>query len=309
VVVALAVVVGLLGAATLLGFLSRFSWFFELETFLRLQYAVLLAGAALLALVLRAYRLGVIAFVLALANLPALAPTWVADSQPARLGDASLRLVVANVEYSNTDHAALERVVRGERPDVLGITELTPGWLRAIRRELPEYRPIAVHPQTDAYGIGVFARVPASGRIERFPADGPASVVARVPLGGRPVTLVVTHPHTPFGPHAGGLHRRQFQALAAAVPRLGVRLVICGDLNTPPWSWPFRRLQEHGLRNAHDGHPLEGTWPSWFAPLRVPIDNCLVSRGLVVVSSHVGASTGSDHLPLVIELGLAVRPR
>jgi len=64
-------------------------------------------------------------------------------------------------------------------------------------------------------------------------------------------------------------------------------------------------VREHGLRNAHDGHPLEGTWPSWFAPLRVPIDNCLVSHGLVIVSSHVGASTGSDHLPLVIELGVA----
>jgi endonuclease/exonuclease/phosphatase family metal-dependent hydrolase len=37
----------------------------------------------------------------------------------------------------------------------------------------------------------------------------------------------------------------------------------------------------------------------------VPIDNCLVSHGLVIVSSHVGASTGSDHLPLVIELGVA----
>lgn len=301
----LAVVVGLLGAATLLGYLSRFSWFFEIETFMRLQYAVLLGGAAVLAVLLRSDRLTVAALILALANLPALAPTWVADAQPPRLGDASLRLVVANVEYSNHDYAALTRLVRSERPDVLGITELTPGWLRAIRRDLPQYRPLAARTRTDAYGIGVFARVPASATVERFPSDGPASIVVHTAIGGKPVTLVVTHPHTPFGPHAGGLHRRQFEALAAAVPQLGERLAICGDLNTPPWSWPFRQLQAHGLRNAHDGHPLEGTWPAWFAPLRVPIDNCLVSRGLVIVSSHVGASTGSDHLPFVIELGLA----
>lgn len=305
--IALAVLVGLLGAATLLAFFSRFSWFFEIETFMRLQYAVLLGGCAVAALLLRRLRLAAIALVLALGNLPALVPTWIADAQPARLGTASLRLVVANVEHSNRDYAALARLVRSERPDVLGITELTPAWLAAIRRELPRYRPLAVHTQPDAYGIGVFARVPASARIERFPADGPASVVARVSVGGRPLTVVVTHPHTPFGPHAGGLHRRQFLALADALPRFGPRFAVCGDLNTPPWSWPFRQLEAHGLRDAHDGRPLEGTWPSWFAPLRVPIDNCLVSRGVAIVSAHVGAAIGSDHLPLVITLAPARR--
>lgn len=303
--VALAVLVGLLGAATLLAYLSRFSWFFEIETFMRLQYAVLLGGCAVVALLLRRVRLAGIALVLALANLPALVPTWIADAQPPRLGNASLRLVAANVEHSNHDYAALARLVHRERPDLLGVTELTDAWLAAIRRELPRYRPLAVHPQDDAYGIGVFARVPASAQIERFPADGPASVVVRLSLGGRPLTVVVTHPHTPFGPHAGGLHRRQFVALAAALPRFGPRFAICGDLNTPPWSWPFRQLEGHGLRNVHDGHPLEGTWPSWFAPLRVPIDNCLVSRGVAIVSSHVGAAIGSDHLPLVVTLAAA----
>lgn len=304
-VVVLRVVVGLLGAATLLAFFSRFSWFFEIETFMRLQYAVLLGACAVLALLLRSFRLAAAALVLALGNLPALVPTWIADAQPPRLGSATLRLVAANVEHSNRDYAALARLVRRERPDVLGVTELTAGWLAAIRRELPGYRALAVHPQPDAYGIGVFARVPASARIERFPADGPASIVVDLTIGGRPVTLVVTHPHTPFGPHAGGLHRRQFAALGGALPRFGARFAICGDLNTPPWSWPFRRLEGHGLRDAHDGHPLEGTWPSWFAPLRVPIDNCLVSRGVAIVASHVGAAIGSDHLPLVITLAPA----
>jgi len=199
----------------------------------------------------------------------------------------------------------LARVVADERPDVLGITELTPAWDAAIRERLPRYRPVAVDPQPGAYGIGLYARVDASGRIAHLPSDGPPSVVARVPLGGARVTLVVTHPHTPFGPHAGGLHRRQFAALAAARPSFGPRVAICGDLNTPPWSWPFRHLEASGLRDTQRGHPLDASWPTWFPPLRTPIDNCLVSDGVVVLRRETLSGIDSDHLPLLLEIGLA----
>jgi endonuclease/exonuclease/phosphatase (EEP) superfamily protein YafD len=176
---------------------------------------------------------------------------------------------------------------------------------RHLARELPQYQSRILEPRGDAYGIGVFSRVPLrSARVVRFPADGgPPTVVAHVGVAGRPVTLVVTHVHTPF---AGSIHIRHLRALAAALPSFGRRVVVCGDFNTPPWSGPLRDFSSDArLRDLYGGHAWSGySWPTWSSLLRVPLDNCFVSSSVVVTAHRDGPDIGSDHRPLVVDLGV-----
>ena len=304
-----AVVTGLVllvGLATLLGLLDRVSWVFELADVFRLQYLALLVGAALAALALRRPRLAVVAAALALVNVAVLGipltPTATASNERAR---GSLRLVVANVEVGNTDYAAVGRLVIQTHPDVFGVTELTPAMAQHLARELPQYRARILEARDDAYGIGIFSRVRLrSARVVHLPADGgPPTVVASVRVAGRPVTLVVTHVHTPF---AGSIHVRQLEALAEARSGLGERVVLCGDFNTPPWSGPLRDLaSDAGLRDLYGSHAWSGySWPTWSSLLRVPLDNCFVSGGVGVIAHRDGPNIGSDHRPLVVDLGV-----
>lgn len=300
----------LVGVATLLGLLDRVTWVFELADVFRLQYLALLLGAALVALVLRRPRLAVVAAMLALVNvvvlgIPLTAGATAASGAPTQ---GSLRLVVANVEVGNTNFAAIGRLVERTHPDVFGVTELTAAMAHNLVRELPHYHARVVEARDDAYGVGVFSRVPLlSARLVHFPAeDGPATVVARVRFGGRPVTLVVTHVHTPF---AGSIHVRQLQALADARPTLGHRVAVCGDFNTPPWSGPLRDFATDGrLRDLYGSRAWAGySWPTWSALLRVPLDNCFVSSGVVVTAHRDGPNIGSDHRPLVVDLAVTKR--
>jgi endonuclease/exonuclease/phosphatase (EEP) superfamily protein YafD len=297
------VAVALLGAVTLLGYLDRLSWFFELGTFFRVQYAVLLAVLAVASLALRDVVATAVALALAVLNIATVAPHWSPRTTLPPLGVDRVRLLFANVDVSNHDHRATAAYLRRVDPDLIGLTELSPAWLAALRPVLAAYPYHATYVENDAYGIGLFSKRPLRAHVVHLPADGPASVVASFVLAGRRITLVLTHPHTPFGPHAGGLHQRQLRALARARPGWGQRALVCGDFNTPPWSGPLRALMHAAhLADSHRGYGFESSWPSWAWPLRVPIDNCLISPGLAVTKRARGPNLGSDHFPLAVEL-------
>jgi endonuclease/exonuclease/phosphatase (EEP) superfamily protein YafD len=296
------------GLGSIVGLFDRVSWVFELADIFRLQYLVLLAGAVLAALLLRRPKLATLAALLAALNLAVLhIPLTPGASGAPASAQGSFRLLVANVETGNTDFAAVDRLVRRTRPDAFGVIELTPAMARHLRTTLPHYQPRALEPRDDAYGIGLYSRVPLSAHLDRYPSDGgPTTVVARTRVGGKPVTLVITHVHTPF---AGSIHVRHLDALAKARPQFGPRAVICGDFNTPPWSGPLRDFAaDSKLRDLYGDHAWSGySWPTWSSLLRVPLDDCYVSPDVVVTNHRDGPRDGSDHRPLVVDFGIVKR--
>jgi endonuclease/exonuclease/phosphatase (EEP) superfamily protein YafD len=296
-------VVAILGALTLLGFLDRFTPYLELATFFRLQYAILLGAAALAAILLRLFPVALAALVLVGVNMLVIAPGGTAPGV-AQPHAPRLRLLVINVQHGNNEYDRVARLIAEADPDVVGLTELTPAWSSALKTALEPFPSQRLGPEGGAYGIGLYSKLPfAAAGIERFPPDGPPSVVATLALGGERLDVVLTHVHTPF---AGGLHVRHLRALTEERERLGDRLAVCGDFNAVPWSQPLRRLTSAtGLRSVHDSYGLGGTWPTGIPLLRVPIDNCLVSEGLIALDRRLGPDVGSDHFPLIVDLALA----
>ena len=295
------------GGATLLGLLDRLSWVFETADVFRLQYLVVLVVASLAALALRRPWLAASAGALAAVNFAVLgiSLTGSVTAAPGSAAPAALRLVVANVEVGNRDFAAVQRLVAQTRPDLFGVTELTPVMARQLGERLPGYRMRVIEPRKDAYGIGIYSRVPLlSAKVVRFPSDGPPTVVARLRVAGTPVTVVITHVHTPF---AGSIHVRHLDALAASArSQLGKRVVVCGDFNTPPWSGPLRDFAADArLHDVYGSRAWAGySWPTWSFFLRVPLDNCFVGKGLAVTGHHEGQDVGSDHRPLAVDIGV-----
>jgi endonuclease/exonuclease/phosphatase (EEP) superfamily protein YafD len=300
-------VVVIVGLGTVLGLLDRVFWVFEIAGVFRLQYVVVLLGAGILALAVRRPRLALLAAVLAAVNVAVLARPGPASvtAAPGGAPAGQLRLLVANVEVGNLDFGAIRRLVAETRPDLIGVTELTPAIARYLAEQFPQYRSRVIETRNDAYGIGVYSRLPLlSAKVERFPASGPPTAVARVGVAGLPLTVVVTHVHTPF---AGSIHVRHLDALAeAARERFGKRVAVCGDFNTPPWSGPLREFASDArLRDLYGRRAWAGySWPTWGYLLRVPIDNCFVSNRVTVQGYREGPNIGSDHRPLVVDAGI-----
>jgi endonuclease/exonuclease/phosphatase (EEP) superfamily protein YafD len=300
-------VVVVVGAATLLGLLDRVWWIFETADVFRLQYLVVLVAAGLAALLLQRPRLAVFAAGLVAVNIAVLGVplTESVTAAPSRAAAPGLRLVVANVEVGNKDYAAVQRLAVQTHPDLFGVIELTPLMARHLGDGLTGYRTRVLETRDDAYGIGLYSRLPLlSAKVVRFPSFGPPTIVARLRVAGKPVTVVVTHVHTPF---AGSIHVRHLDALAAAArSQLGRRVVVCGDFNTPPWSGPLRDFAADArLHDVYGSHAWAGySWPTWGSILRVPLDNCFLGNGLAVAAHHDGPNVGSDHRPLAVDIAV-----
>jgi endonuclease/exonuclease/phosphatase (EEP) superfamily protein YafD len=304
----LASLVAFFGALTILGFLGRFWWPFELISFFRPWQALFLLVFAAVALPLRFYAAALAALALAAGNVAVVAEAVrERPSFPPAAAGTTVKLLFLNVFAENDDYDRVADLIREERPAVVGLTELTPAWARALRPTLARYPASASAPREGFFGIGVWGQSPLRRpRIEPFAEGGRNAVLATLALGPYRATLVVVHPPFPFTPAGARDRRRQLDAIGAAVDRgqLGRRVAVCGDLNATPWSATERRLVFRGLTDVSVGRGFAGTWPSFLpAFLRLPLDTCLV-RGLTLVDRRLGPRVGSDHLPLVVELGV-----
>lgn len=286
--------------------LARTAWLFELFTHFRFQLA---AGAVLLlaaALVRRRARTAALALLVMLANgMPLLPYLSGGIAEAATTTPAALELMTANVHYRNADYAALLEQVRREDPDVLGLLEVDQRWLDALAPLEAEYRWRVQYPQPDPWGLALYSKLPVEElAVSPYREAGVnTAILVKVEVGDTPVTLALAHVSAPTTPGKARLRNLQLGRLAELLSdREGPR-ILAGDLNITPWSPYYQDLAAAaGLTNAARGVGYLPTWPAGFNPFKIPIDHCLVSDEVRVVSFRTGATFNSDHLPVLVQL-------
>ncbi len=298
---------GLVGLASGLGLLARLWWPLELFAHFRVQYLGLSVALAVGLTALGRYRTAGLAVGLAAFNLLWVAPAWLAQ-RPAP-GETQLRLVEINLNSQNTEHARVAEFLRAADADLVLLIEVNERWLAALEPVASGYPHRIARPRVDNFGLALWTRLPVD-RLEMVHlGSGLPSAVAdlRPPQG--PLTLVGTHPPPPAGGSLAEERDRQLEAVAQRLSASRGERVLLGDLNLTSWSPVFDDLlAASGLVDSRRGFGLQATWPTWFWPLSIAIDHCLVSGGLRVVDRRVGPEVGSDHRPIVVDLRFTGEP-
>lgn len=310
-----------LQAATLLLLVASFGAYagrghklLELLSHFRVQY--LLGALACLALLLslRSWSWAIVAALCCAVNLAHIVPRYLPasndrDGAPAN----SFKLMLANVNFDNTQHERFVACVTAERPDLLVVQEVDHRWIEGMKPLEAAYPfRVAAPVDGDGSGIALFSRLPLEdARVINLgdEAEGVRpSITARVLLGGRFVSLLTIHPRAPI--RAGHFELRNAQLADAArfAREMPEPRVFVGDLNTTVWS-PYIAdfLRDSNLRDARRGSGLLPTFPTFAplgSPLMLPIDHCFVGEKVHVNAIRTGAPTGSDHLPLIVELNV-----
>lgn len=279
-------------------------WPFSLAEHFHVQYLV--AGAALipLAVAVRGYAAADLAGIAALFNLIVVAP-HLRPAPTAAVGGAPLRVLVLNVHTASTAHDRVRALLDEVDADVVALLEVDRRWLSALAPSLTRYAGRIEEPRDDNFGIALYARQPlVDSRIDMLGGFLP-TVVAHLENGA---TVIATHPIPPVSTETARDNARHLAAVGDLAASLAGPRIVVGDFNATPWSRPFTTLvARSGLRDSRHGFGVGASFPAaggWLTALRIPIDHALVSPDIAVTARRVERDVGSDHLPVVLDLGI-----
>lgn len=310
--VVLWIVAAVIALLSMAGLLSRHWWIFDMASHLRTQYALGAGAVAVVGLLAASWGAAGFALITSLFNTLFVLPELPGRQRPLVRKEATLRVLFANVLHRNNAFERLARVVDAAEADVVVLAEVDADANAQIRLRLPRY-PFFAQPTIGPrpLGIGLLSRrVPSSSRLVSLNESGSALVMARFDDLSRPITIIGAHPLPPNHPTWFDRRNAYLEKLAAIVEQEiteeGREVLLVGDFNLTPWTWYYDEfLRASGLRDSRAGFGLQTTWPAELPPLlRVAIDHCFVSSGITVIARCVLGSTGSDHLPIVVDISI-----
>jgi endonuclease/exonuclease/phosphatase (EEP) superfamily protein YafD len=291
------------------GFIGHVHHYVELTSHFKLQYLMVALACLVICIALHAWWSALCAFITVCLNLAVVVPWYLPPPQaPLNQPYVPVKLLFANVQSTNRNVADVIGLVRAENPDVVIIQEATERWidhLHVIEEGFPYAKALR---RPGGVGMALYSRIP----VERFDVMALGSermpgLLARLHLGGGVLSVVTVHPRPPLRRHSFRHRNEQLRDAASVVQALPVPKILVGDFNTSLWSPYYAQLiRQTGLVNARQGFGLLPTWPAFMSVplLMIPIDHCLVSPEIRVIRMRTGRTIGSDHLPIIVDMGI-----
>jgi endonuclease/exonuclease/phosphatase (EEP) superfamily protein YafD len=292
----------LLCTLTFLGYFGIWWWVLDLCSHFRPLLALVLIPVALLLCWRKHAVLSVVSLGAIVLNFLAIAPyLYIPRPEGPPATAQRLKIFHANVLAPNNNYEQLLTQIIAENPDVITLTELTPGWMNGLAALKTQY-PYVVHNETqDRFGLAIWSRYPIVRKEPQYlGAQERCAILAQLQLERRCLSVVATHPWSPRNEDWAQSRDRQLERLGQHIAAESGPVVLMGDLNVTPWSHGFQYLQALSeLRDSQLDQGLAPTWPA-SSPIRIPIDHCLVSEKVHVLRRNTGEDFGSDHLPLIV---------
>jgi len=292
------------GIGTLLTFLGQLHWMLENFACFRPQYFWLLLAGAIWAILVKRRWLAIGMAVMSMINVGSCIP-WNPFHKPPANPTEPLRILHANVLATNNRYDLLYDLVAKEKPDIIFLAEVDLDWAHELDDLKKDYPINHGEPRGGAMGMAAFSKIPLDRlTIEHLSPVNVPSVHVQFERWGKTITMLYTHPYPPVNGGAQLARDQELTEITAAAIAAGGPRVILGDLNCTPESAIFQHIITKALvRDTRRGFGLQPTWPSDLPPLMIPIDHVLVSYEFEVLDRRLGPNIGSDHLPVIIDLG------
>ena len=299
-------VLGLLTAGVFLfTFTGRYFFLAELACHFRFQIMLALVAISITSVMVRRYRLAVLLASLALMATSGTLSMYYPTAQPTT-ASRTLKIMSFNVLVTNRNYQSVIGEIVKHTPDVVTILEYSRKWDNELIELRQTYPYVACEPRQHGFGVAIFSKYPLSDiQIYKLPAiniDNPF-LSAVVSFDEQSIRLAAVHAYSPTSKARLSFRNQQFRKVAQLLGNAEIPTVVVGDFNCTPWSPFLKDFQATtGLGDSRRGFGNQATWPTQSPFLRIPIDHAFVSPDVCVHDRFVGGATGSDHLPIILEI-------
>jgi endonuclease/exonuclease/phosphatase (EEP) superfamily protein YafD len=295
-------VVGLL--CTLLSLFGSLHWALDLFTHFRWQYLASCLVAVPWYAWRRSRRMLVWASVSLGVNL-ALLFGWIGGAQydSDSTAEPFLKVVSVNVRTENEEVGKVLDFVRTADADAVLFMEVDDFWEEGLQPLKAIYPNSRFESRVDNFGIALYTKLEVEKLEIRNPGYAVPIVVATLKKDGRSFRFVGVHPVPPAGKSNSQYRNEDINAYAALARESEGPMLLVGDLNSSPWSEGMRILTSGS--DLRLGGALNAAMPTWMVGtlVSIPIDHALAQKPLTILRRTIGPEVGSDHRPIVIEVG------
>ncbi|MCP4591072.1 MAG: hypothetical protein GY842_10025 [bacterium] len=231
---------------------------------------------------------------------------------PCSVAGETVTVMSVNLLMINELTSPIIEEIRNTSPDVLLLQEYTWNWHKALQQALSADYPFVEYVmQEDSFGAAIYSRRPFEERPEAYLPLGAVSTPQLrtvISVSGERVAFYNIHLLPPWGLEYTIEQRTQFADLLELLAEESIPVVMGGDFNfteNSPYASALADL------NAVDAFDLGGwgrgtTWPvngafRWIPSLR--LDHIYLRGGLTCVRCRTGVGRGSDHRPVIAEIG------
>ncbi len=237
-----------------------------------------------------------------------------AELAPARPAPAgrTLRVMSLNLFVGKADPTETLAEIERLDPDVICLQEFNTRADAALTEALKRTHSYSISESTDRVrGSGIFSRYPIDeAASELFWLDNKSGPQARahVRCGDETITIYSIHLATPSKGPRFWRQRAQFGTLLERLNAETGPLIVCGDFNATNRTDYAGTLAAMGMRDANAcvGAGRQSSWPAWPSIAWLPrlrIDHIYLSRELSARTAIIGRPVGSDHSPIVADVG------
>ena len=313
----LLVACGVAAAAIGVGFLGRVHPAFDSLSHFRLHLAALL-GVGATGLISTGFRREAFAgLALATAAFFVTPGTWldtVAGNQAKASATpderATYRLLHLNARFDNPDPERFLSLIARIRPDVVTVNEVSSMWRQRLETLAAAYpHRIVCDARGLVGGVAILSRRPFAKGTSPECVDGGTLAVASVDFAGQPVSVAALHLYWPWPFEQPA----QIDRIAPRLSDLPDAAILTGDFNAARWSETVRKIA--AAARMEDAGPVGPSWlpralPDMFRrSVGLGIDHVLAGTGLVITRIERADDVGSDHLPVVTEFWVPMKPR
>lgn len=290
---------------TIFGFLSQYIIFLESFSGLRVQYFAILLLLITIFIFKKKYIWVVVLSVLSVINFIIILPLYFNTNSSIPTSNP-IKIIHVNVHITNKDYSRLIKYINEQSPDIILLEEVTIGWEEVIQN-LQKIFPYGKYKfREDCFGIALLSKIPISNiRFFDFGDVDVPSVIAEMQIKDKSIMFIGTHLLPPIIPSYINDRTKQIDGILQFISVKKDSIIIIGDLNMTPWSPLFKRLLKEGdLKNSQAGYGIMPTWPVQLPIFLIPIDHCLVTEDISIVKRKIGPNIGSDHYPLLVDIGV-----